>query len=47
MLPSREELYIRLLGSLNAPISGFVNVLSGNMRNLVYVLNIYKESKTN
>ncbi len=47
LLPTREELYAKLVGSLNAPISGFINVLSGNIRNLVYVLNAYKESKTN
>jgi large subunit ribosomal protein L10 len=37
-LPSREQLYAKLLGSINAPVSGFVNVLAGNLRNLVYVL---------
>ncbi len=44
-LPSRTELYGKLVGTLNAPISGFVNVLAGNLRNLVYVLNAIKESK--
>ena len=43
-LPSREELYAKIVGSLNAPLSGMVNVLSGNIRNLIYVLNNYKES---
>ncbi|PIR67045.1 MAG: 50S ribosomal protein L10 [Parcubacteria group bacterium CG10_big_fil_rev_8_21_14_0_10_36_14] len=38
-LPSREELLAKMVGSINAPISGFVNVLAGNLRNLVYVLN--------
>lgn len=37
-LPSREQLYAQILGSINAPVSGFVNALAGNLRNLVYVL---------
>ncbi len=44
-LPSREELLAKLVGSLNAPISGFVNVLAGNLRSLVYVLNAIKATK--
>ncbi|MFH1749308.1 MAG: 50S ribosomal protein L10 [bacterium] len=37
-IPSQEELYTRIVGSIAAPISGLVNVLSGNTRNLVNVL---------
>jgi large subunit ribosomal protein L10 len=44
-LPSKAELYAKIVGSINAPVSGFVNVLAGNMRNLVYALNAIKESK--
>ncbi len=44
-LPSKQELYAKLVGSLNAPVSGFVNVLSGNLRNFVGVLNAIKEQK--
>jgi large subunit ribosomal protein L10 len=44
-LPSREELLAKLVGSLNAPISGFVNVLAGNIRKLVYVLDAIKAAK--
>ncbi len=44
-LPSKAELVAKVLGSINAPISGFVNALAGNMRNLVYVLNSIKDSK--
>jgi large subunit ribosomal protein L10 len=45
-LPSREELLAKVVGSINAPISGFVNVLAGNLRNFVYVLNAIKEDKS-
>jgi large subunit ribosomal protein L10 len=44
-LPSRDELLAKLVGSINAPVSGFVNALAGNLRNIVYVLNAVKESK--
>ena len=44
-LPSREELLAKLVGSLNAPVSGFVNVLAGNLRGLVRVLDAIKETK--
>jgi large subunit ribosomal protein L10 len=45
-LPGKTELLAKMVGSLNAPISGFVNVLAGNLRALVYALNAIKESKT-
>ena len=44
-LPSREELLAKLVGSINAPVSGFVNALAGNLRNVVYVLSAIKEAK--
>jgi len=44
-LPSKQQLLGQLVGTLNAPVSGFVNVLAGNMRGLVNVLNGIKESK--
>ena len=44
-LPSKIQLYSKLVGTLNAPISGFVNVLAGNMRGLVTVLNAIKDAK--
>ncbi|MBD3311601.1 MAG: 50S ribosomal protein L10 [Candidatus Magasanikbacteria bacterium] len=44
-LPSKEELYAKVVGSINAPVSGFVNVLAGNLRGLVNVLNGIKENK--
>ena len=44
-LPSREELLAKMVGSLQAPISGLVNVLAGNLRGLVNALNAIKEAK--
>lgn len=44
-LPSKEQLYAQLVGSINAPVSGFVNVLAGNLRSLVRVLSAIQESK--
>jgi len=44
-LPSKQQLYAQLVGSLNAPVSGFVNALSGNLRNLVYVLKAIEVKK--
>jgi len=44
-LPSKQELYAKLVGTINAPVSGFVNVLAGNLRGLVSVLNNIKEQK--
>lgn len=38
-LPSKDELRAKLVGTINAPVSGFVNVLAGNIRNLINVLN--------
>ncbi len=45
-LPSRVELLARLVGSIQSPISGFVNVMVGNLRGLVQVINAIKESKS-
>ena len=44
-LPSREELLAKLVGSMQAPISGLVNVLQGNIRNMVYVLDAVRAKK--
>ncbi len=44
-LPSTDELRAKLVGQLQAPISGFLNVLSGVPRSLVQVLNAVKEQK--
>ncbi len=44
-LPSRDELLAKLVGSLAAPMSGFVNVLAGVPRNFVQVLSAIKDAK--
>ncbi len=41
-IPSQPELLGRLVGTLTAPISGFMNTLRGNIKNLIYVLNAIK-----
>ncbi len=43
-LPGREELLAKVVGSIGAPISGFVQVLVGNLRGLVSVLKQYQEN---
>jgi len=43
-LPTKEELLARLVGSISAPVSNFVNVLEGNVKNLVYILSQFKPS---
>lgn len=45
LLPSKLELLAKLVGTIKAPISGFVNVMAGNLRGLVNVLNAIKEKK--
>ncbi len=44
-LPSKEQLLGQLVGTLNAPVSGFVNVLAGNLRGLVTALKAVQEKK--
>ncbi|PIQ67729.1 50S ribosomal protein L10 [Candidatus Uhrbacteria bacterium CG_4_10_14_0_2_um_filter_41_7] len=46
LLPSKEQLLGQLVGTLNAPVSGFVRVLAGNIRGLVTVLGAIKDQKT-
>lgn len=45
-LPSKQELMAKVVGSIAAPLSGFVNVLQGNLRGLVYTLYAIKEKKS-
>lgn len=45
LLPGRDELLAKLVGTIAAPLSGFVSVLSGNLRGLVSVLHQYEQKK--
>jgi len=44
-LPSQEELYAKLVGSLNAPISRFTNSLAGIIRGFTLVIKSISESR--
>lgn len=44
-MPAKEVLIAKVLGGLNAPISGFVGVLNANLRGLVVALNAIAEKK--
>lgn len=37
-IPSREVLLSRLVGTMNAPLTGFMNAITGNVRGLTMVL---------
>ena len=47
MLPSREVMLARVAGTLQAPISGFVQVLAGTLRKVVAALDAIAKKKTN
>jgi len=42
-LPTKEELLAKLVSSISAPISNFVNVLQGNIKGLIYALSAIKK----
>ncbi len=44
-LPSRQTLLGMLVGTIAAPVTGLMNVMNGNTRNLIYALNDLKEKK--
>jgi len=44
-MPGRDELMAKLLGSMNAPLQGFVSVSSGLIRKLLYALNAIRENR--
>jgi len=45
-VPGREELMAKLVGSINAPVSGIVSVCSGVLRNLTGVIGAIKDAKS-
>lgn len=44
-MPSREELLAKMLGSLNAPATNLVGVLSATLRSLVYAIDAVRQQK--
>lgn len=44
-IPSKEVLLSKLLGSMSAPLSGFMNAITGNVRGLTMVLKGISEKK--
>ncbi|HOH98016.1 MAG TPA: 50S ribosomal protein L10 [Candidatus Cloacimonadota bacterium] len=44
-LPTREELLAKILGSMTAPISGFMAVNQGIIRKFVYAVNAIKDKQ--
>ncbi len=42
-LPSKDILLARMVGSISAPITGFLNVLQGNIKGLIYALTAIKK----
>lgn len=43
-LPSKEQLRAQLVGTIGAPLNGFVNVVSGNLRGFLNVLSARGEN---
>ena len=44
-LPDRDTLLAQVLAGFQGPVTGFMNVLQGNLRNFAYVINAVKEQK--
>jgi large subunit ribosomal protein L10 len=44
-LPTREQLLAQVVGTIAAPLTGFVGVMSGNVRSIINVLNALSEAK--
>ncbi len=44
-MPSKQQMLAKVVGTIQAPISGFVRVLGGNLRGLVTVLHAIEEKK--
>lgn len=46
-LPSREQLLAQVVGTIAAPVTGFVRVMNANLSGLVQVLNAVREKQEN
>ena len=47
LMPSKQELLAKVVGSIGAPLAGFVRVLKGNLNSLVYALKAIADKKAN
>ncbi len=45
-LPSREQLYAQVLGTLTAPMSDMMSILNGNARSFVQLLSSYRDAQS-
>jgi large subunit ribosomal protein L10 len=45
-LPTREQLLGQVVGTIAAPLTGFVGVMSGNVRSIINVLNALSEARS-
>lgn len=45
LMPGREEMYAKIVGSLASPLRGLASVLQGNLRGLVTVLSEYQKTR--
>ncbi|NMB91973.1 50S ribosomal protein L10 [candidate division WWE3 bacterium] len=45
-IPSKEELLTKIVSSMNSPISGFVNTISGVQRKFIFAVNAIAKKKT-
>jgi large subunit ribosomal protein L10 len=45
-LPTKDELIAKTVYTISAPLSSFIQVLSANLRNFVYVLNAIKDDRS-
>lgn len=46
LMPGREEMYAKIVGSLASPLRGLATVISGNLRGLVNVLSQYSDERS-
>lgn len=44
-LPTREQLIAQVVGTIAAPLTGFVGVMAGNVRSIINLLNALQESR--
>jgi len=45
-LPTREQLLAQVVGTIAAPLTGFVGIMSANVRSIINVLNALSEAKS-